>query len=655
MTASKEPSSKNARSTPKRSTSKSSKKQRHARRKEANPSGGKPVQASSCAASTSEPTPHHQPSEPSKNGRNTHAAKAKDCAPPTPSEAPQSAPFESDLFEQPQHSFVSHASKITSKLFHALQNSREGVCDTHIHSRDNLCVAVSRSVLIALNPFLVHYACLDSSTTPQNCVANHVQRIPVSSHHLRHILEFTYTDDCEFIRNLRSAVLWRKDTEISPNAIVDVIQLAHAANVCHTPDLSIWCERTALAMVHRQKNFLCPALSTILNFCTPNAHHLINVWKSRLYEDPRQFLGNMPNVTTPLEAHTSPEALSCPVLNLDANALDIILKSCPGEEEYFFRALYCWATQGYTEFNRDRARWRNAVKLAHLMNFTKVSSTFLLGFVEGSGLVDQEDMSSIYRSHLIAKSNLPQNYGMQRTEERPLKRRRSSKGHETNQIKKKRPVDSGSRAATPVNANHAKPAASDNAILAKAAAPDNANHEPPPVTGTPTQGKRTHRSTAEQHKTRDGTSHNSSCLKPQRENITSVTIEDTPRPNGHVAVPRSVEEVSVLQDKIVGGQKATQRGSEQRAINKRSSNQPAKSLPLFREAREVPQQELQPPASEAHLSQCTSPAAQDGRRHGLQPVDALRHDCESSKRNLTEVKTEEQPQVVKEEMEIVEV
>ncbi|KAI0559900.1 SKP1/BTB/POZ [Gracilaria domingensis] len=401
---------------------------------------------------------------------NAHAPQAPP-APPRHHDCEPPLPF--DLSDRPQHSFVSDTSRVTSKLFDALGSNRVGVCDAHLHTKENLCVPVSRSILTALNSYLVDYACPNTHTAT-NCSAAQAKQVPISSRQLQHILEFIYTDDCSFVRNVRSSVLWRKDNDVPHTAIVDVIQLAQAAHICHTPDLSTWCEKTALAMVRHRPNFLCSAMNTIMNFPTTNADRLVDLWMRRVFEQPASFLGPMQKESTPLEAHATKEELRCSVLELDANTFATILKSCHGNDEYFFRAVYCWATRGYTELSKAGPRWRNAVKLARRIDFTNVSSKFLLGFVDSSGLVDQEDMAAIYRSHLAAKSNLPPSYGLQRTNEKSLKRKNDTNSHAADAAQKKQRIDPGQGAELKQHVQHMSP-------RIPAAQGDRRKHHPQPT------------------------------------------------------------------------------------------------------------------------------------------------------------------------------
>ncbi|CAN8073354.1 unnamed protein product [Agarophyton chilense] len=359
------------------------------------------------------------------------------------------------------HSFLSDPSRVTTKLVDALLNNRVGVADAHIHTKD-LLVPVSRSVLIALNSYLADYACSVSFTAPpdpDSPALVHAKPLPILAHQLRNVLEFVYTNDCAFVRNMRSSILWRKDTDVPPTTIVDIIHLAHAAHICHTPELSNWCENTALAVVRHKPNLLCSALNTIMNCSTANAHHLIDLWMSRVFQQPAYFLGSVYNESSPLQLHPTTGDLRTPVVDLDANTLARILKSRQDNDEYYFRALYCWATRGYTEFVRAGARWRNAIKLVSRIDFTKVSSKFLLGFVDSSGLISEQDMPAIIRKHLAAKSNLPQSYGMHRSKDRPPKRKNTVSGHHTDHSQKKPRLEPAHRSYQTSAVNQASPTA----------------------------------------------------------------------------------------------------------------------------------------------------------------------------------------------------
>ncbi|PXF45135.1 hypothetical protein BWQ96_05109 [Gracilariopsis chorda] len=320
---------------------------------------------------------------------------------------------ELEIYKQRQTFFVSDPSRVTSLLCDALLNSRVGVCDAHLHTTDNSIVPVSRSVLTVLNSYLASYTCAVPSKPKEEHPPN-FQCLPLSSQHLRHVLEFIYTNDCSFLRKLRSKHLWRKESELpSADTISNVILLAHAAHICHTPDLSAWSEGTARELVRRNPPLVCAALRTVLKNTTANSEQLISSWLARIFEQPAAFLGRMRTGNVPIEHQqnsAAPGGLS--VLDLDANSFAKILAPDHHHHEYYFRAIYCWATRGYTDHSRAGPRWRNAKRLAQRIDFTKVSSKFLLGFVDSSGLVDEQTMASIYRMQLASKSNLPKSYGL---------------------------------------------------------------------------------------------------------------------------------------------------------------------------------------------------------------------------------------------------
>lgn len=297
-------------------------------------------------------------------------------------------------------------------------------CDRVLTTTDGKTLPVCRPLLAARNAYFENLLYPSDGSFPdvkkepqisEETNVNYVY-VPTNLVMIRHIVEFVYTADCEFIRNLRWTSSRNKRSPANfKNRILELVRLMSISRYMQVTELELWSRKTLKHVTRKHPYLVCSTLKELECLPPPTQVHylpLLRLFIKRLSNDPENTL-HFPKAEVLPKLEDEGGDFKQPewgVTELPERMISEVMRAGILSPEVLFRALYFWATGGrpirrnpgevVLMREEETRRWTVAKQLLSHVNLEKLPGKFLVSFVGPSGLVPDTELVKLLHNEL---------------------------------------------------------------------------------------------------------------------------------------------------------------------------------------------------------------------------------------------------------------